>query len=137
MQTDSSALRTWRASWSAVEYTATVSSPSSRQARITRSAISPRLATRTLRTRSGRLGGLEGDDVRPRVDEALVLDQELRDDALRLADDLVEALHDLDQADDVAGVHLVALVDVRLGLGVRAPVERAGERRLDRLGQDL
>src|SRR5262245_28530909 len=49
MQTDSSASRTWRLSRSASLNTATVEILSSRQARITRSAISPRLAIRTLR----------------------------------------------------------------------------------------
>src|SRR5689334_25233840 len=47
MHTSSSANRTWSDSRSASEYTATVSSPSSRHARITRSAISPRLAMST------------------------------------------------------------------------------------------
>src|SRR6476469_3885849 len=47
IQTSSSAKRTWSDSRSASEYTATVSSPSSRQARMTRKAISPRLAMRT------------------------------------------------------------------------------------------
>src|SRR3954454_2755563 len=47
MQTSSSAKRTWSDSRSASLYTATVETPSSRQARITRSAISPRLAIRT------------------------------------------------------------------------------------------
>src|SRR5881397_1217713 len=49
MHTDSSASRTWRLSRSASLNTATVEILSSRQARITRSAISPRLAIRTLR----------------------------------------------------------------------------------------
>src|SRR5258706_15716468 len=49
MHTDSSASRTWRLSRSASLNTATVAILSSRQARITRSAISPRFATRTLR----------------------------------------------------------------------------------------
>src|SRR5689334_10328644 len=40
----SSASRTGRESWSASEYAITVLTPSSRHARITRSAISPRLA---------------------------------------------------------------------------------------------
>src|SRR5579862_3339738 len=43
----SSAMRTWRAPRSASEYTATVAIPISRQARITRTAISPRFAMRT------------------------------------------------------------------------------------------
>src|SRR3954466_9524114 len=47
MQTSSSAKRTCRDSRSASEYTATVWMPSSRHARMTRSAISPRLAIRT------------------------------------------------------------------------------------------
>src|SRR5262245_26513646 len=49
MHTDSSASRTWRLSRSASLNTATVAMRSSRHARSTRSAISPRLATRTLR----------------------------------------------------------------------------------------
>ena len=47
MQMASSAKRTWSDSASAVEWTATVAMPSSLQARITRRAISPRLAMRT------------------------------------------------------------------------------------------
>src|ERR1700761_4894267 len=47
MQIASSAKRTWRLLRSASEYTATVRMPSSRQAEITRSAISPRFAIRT------------------------------------------------------------------------------------------
>src|SRR5512139_2099862 len=49
MQTDSSARRTCRLSRSAWLNTATVEISSSRQARITRRAISPRLAIRTFR----------------------------------------------------------------------------------------
>src|SRR6266516_2966525 len=49
MHTDSSASRTCRLSRSASLNTATVEISSSRQARITRSAISPRFAIRTLR----------------------------------------------------------------------------------------
>src|SRR5688572_3484705 len=47
MQTSSSAKRTCSDSRSASEYTATVCTPSSRHARMTRSAISPRFAIRT------------------------------------------------------------------------------------------
>ena len=46
MHTSSSAKRTCSDSWSGSLYTATVATPSSRHARITRSAISPRLAIR-------------------------------------------------------------------------------------------
>src|SRR5438309_10945696 len=48
MQTSSSAYRTWRESRSASECTATVLRPISLHARMTRRAISPRLAMRTL-----------------------------------------------------------------------------------------
>src|SRR5438270_10282405 len=60
-----SARLTWRASRSASEYTATVRTPSARAVRITRHAISPRLAIRTLPNTSafsplpGRLALLE------------------------------------------------------------------------------
>src|SRR6185369_2478338 len=49
MRRASSASATWRAPRSASEYTATVRMPMSRAAAITRQAISPRLAMRTLR----------------------------------------------------------------------------------------
>ena len=48
MHTASSARSTWRASRSASEYTATVAMPIFRAVRITRHAISPRLAIRIL-----------------------------------------------------------------------------------------
>src|SRR3954470_19216151 len=62
MCTARSAICTCSASRSAVEYTATASTPSSCNARITRTAISPRLATRTRENISGpsRLGALRG-----------------------------------------------------------------------------
>src|SRR6266550_2446002 len=65
MRRASSASLTWRALRSASEYTATVRTPSSRAVRITRHAISPRLAIRTLPNTSvfsrppGRLALLE------------------------------------------------------------------------------
>src|SRR5947208_8487747 len=57
MQTSSSANRTCSDSRSASEYTATVCTPSSRQARITRSAISPRFAIRIFLNIPRRSGG--------------------------------------------------------------------------------
>src|SRR4051794_25669280 len=47
MRTASSAIRTCNASWSASENTATVRTPSRRQVRMIRQAISPRLAMST------------------------------------------------------------------------------------------
>src|SRR5262245_32180348 len=79
-----------------------------------------------------RLRRLERDDVLAGVHEVLVLDQKAGDPALHVAHDLVEALHDLDQPDHVAGLHLVALVHVRIRLWAGPPVERPGQRRLDR-----
>src|SRR5207249_3641858 len=129
MHTASSARRTCSASWSAVEKTATLASPSSRHARIALSAISPRFATRTLST----FGLAELDDVLACVHEILVLDQKPRDAALGVALHLVEALHDLDETDNVARLDLVAFVHVRVGRRVRPPVERPRQRGLDRL----
>src|SRR5215831_10680197 len=56
MHTDSSARRTCRLSRSASLNTATVAMSSSRQARITRSAISPRLAISTFLNKAGSPG---------------------------------------------------------------------------------
>src|SRR6267142_1682367 len=63
----SSARRTWSAPRSASLYTATAAMPRSRHARITRSAISPRFAMRTLRNGGvrGRLAPLVGLTERP------------------------------------------------------------------------
>jgi len=57
MQTDSSASRTYFASESASEWTATVLTPSSRHARWIRNAISPRLAIRIFSNTVGSPGG--------------------------------------------------------------------------------
>src|SRR3546814_10208770 len=62
MHTASFASRTCMASASAVEWTATVLMPISRQARWMRSAISPRLAISTLSNMPGRVRGRSLDD---------------------------------------------------------------------------
>src|SRR3569832_992528 len=75
MQTASSAIATWRDSRSASEYTATVLMPSSRQARITRTAISERLAIRIFlnkRPPSGSLGIGRAQALAHSLDERLV-----------------------------------------------------------------
>src|SRR5439155_1560819 len=46
--------------------------------------------------------------------------------------DLVEQLHRLDEADDLAHAYLRTHLNVRLGLGRGRPVEHAGERRAHR-----
>src|SRR5690606_31448614 len=74
MQTDSSAIRTCIASASAVECTATDLIPISRAARITRRAISPRLAIRIFSNIPGPL--LDDHQGRAVFDRMAVLDQD-------------------------------------------------------------
>src|SRR5262249_56436856 len=94
MQTDSSAKRTCMASLSAVECTATVWMPISRQARWMRSAISPRLAIRTF---SNIAEILFEDHQRLAIFHRLgILDQDLHDGAGFRCLDGVEGLHRLD-----------------------------------------
>src|SRR5262245_58878687 len=127
MQTFSSAKRTWSASTSADECTATDLMPSSRHARITRNAISPRLAMRTfLYTRRG---SGHADELLAVLDVLAVLDEDLGDLAVGLGLDLVHELHGLDDADDLALAHGRAHVDEGGGLGRRRAVEGAHERR--------
>src|SRR5690349_1082972 len=108
MQTSSSAKRTWSDSRSASEKTATVRIPSSLQARMTRSAISPRLAISTFRNMSdfpparagveGQIGGCldagrpqrELRGIRREQRRALVADQA---PTVQLHQALIEGLH--------------------------------------------
>src|SRR4249919_1165558 len=118
MHTDSSARRTYFASRSASECTTTVLMPSSRHARCTRSAISPRLAIRILsNSLSGFEAGTSGDDEQrlPELDRLPVLDQDRLDDAGLVGLDLVHELHRLDDAERVAFLDRVADLDERLG----------------------
>src|SRR5215208_6559136 len=111
MQMASSAKRTCSDSASAVEWTATVAMPSSRQARITRSAISPRFAMRTFLNMSGSLRGrLARYDAEERLAELhgrRVRDEDLGDGAVDLALDLVHELHRLDDAERLALLDLL------------------------------
>src|SRR5690606_21355765 len=104
MQTDSSAMRTCMASASAVECTATVAMPISRQARITRSAISPRLAMRIL----SNIGLLDDHQRRAVFDRGTVLDQDALDGAGARGGDVVHGLHRLDDEQGVALGDLLA-----------------------------
>src|SRR5215472_7349187 len=129
MQTDSSASRTYLASASASECTTTVLMPSSRQARSMRSAISPRLAIRTLSKSwpDGLLATVDSSEERRQpaepalssadhhqrlavLDRLTVLDQDRFHDARAIGLDLVHELHGLDDAERVAHLHLVANV---------------------------
>src|SRR3954452_24151323 len=125
----SSASCTCRAEASASEYTATDSIPRSAQARMTRTAISPRLATRTRRSCGSVMAPprpsatpVELDDRVSGVDDVLVIHDEGADAACGLRTQLVELLHDLHDPDDRAGLLLVALLDKRRRARVRPAV---------------
>src|ERR1700761_664291 len=101
MHTAWSARRTCIASVSAVECTATVWMPISWQARWMRSAISPRLAIRTLCIAIRRL--LDDDERLIELDRLAVLDQQLHDLAGLGRSDRVHHLHRLDDQQRLAG----------------------------------
>src|SRR5579875_1743492 len=118
MQTVSSASRTFIAVVSAVEWTATVLIPISRQARWIRRAISPRLAISTFSNITGPGAGARSvavpgsDDQhqhRAVFDRFAVADQDALDAARARRADLVHHFHCLDDqqwlacGDDVAG----------------------------------
>src|SRR6185437_14650663 len=120
----SSARRTARLSRSASLNTATVLRPSSRAAWMMRTAISPRLAMRSLSNIGPERdkavsAGLDQQQRLPRLDRPLVLDEEAHDLAGGVGMDLGELLHDLDEADDVALFDAVPvlLVGRRVGRG--------------------
>src|SRR6478735_1241771 len=79
MQTLSSASRTWAAWASASEYTATEAMPSRRSVRMTRQAISPRLAISTFENRGINGNSLAGSASEPRAfrETGSVPDQQL------------------------------------------------------------
>src|SRR5271154_5290890 len=99
MHTLSSASRTCIASESAVECTATVGIPSSRQARWMRSAISPRLAMRIFW--NNRL--FQDHQGLAVLDRRAAADQDPRDRARLGSADLVERLHRLDKQQGLPG----------------------------------
>src|SRR5437016_11297248 len=115
MQTLSSARRTCMALASAVEWTATVLMPMSRQARWMRRAISPRLAIRIFsniacRSRLRRRGGSLFEDHHDLavLDGATVVDEDLRQPPGARRADLVHHLHRLDNEQRLARAHRVA-----------------------------
>src|SRR6185312_17303382 len=110
MQTLSSASRTCMALESAVECTATVAMPSSLQALRMRSAISPRLAMRTLEN----MVPLFDDDQRFAIfDRLRILDQDAGNGTRAVRRNLVHRLHGLDDKDRLALRHLAADLDER------------------------
>src|SRR5215470_19134610 len=114
MHTLSSANRTCIASASAVECTATVGMPSSLQARSTRSAISPRLAIRSLSNISlpGWRRLLLDDHKRlTELDWLAVFKQDLRHDAGARRRNLVHGFHRLDDEECFTDLDRAADVD--------------------------
>src|SRR5688500_6930060 len=120
MQTVWSARRTCIASASAVECTATVLMPISWQARWMRSAISPRLAIRTLVIVMRAL--LDNHERLIEFHRLAVLDEDGADRARARRRDRIHHLHGLDDQQRIAGVHRLAERDERLGAGLRRKI---------------
>src|SRR5262249_31062812 len=127
MCTDSSANLTTADSASAVEETATDLIPSSRHARATPSAISPRVAIRTLSNI------LEVHQRLLELHPVAVRADDLRNASTAVGLHLVHELHRLDDRDRLALVDDVALLDEHLRSRLRRAIERPDERRDDRV----
>src|SRR5512143_1524706 len=135
MHTLSSASRTCMASASAVEWTATVATPSSLQARSTRSAISPRLAMRIL----SNIASLALLDYHQRLaifDRLAVLHEDGDDRAGAGGGDLVHGLHGFDDEDGLARGHPRADLDEGWSARLRRAIGGADHRRRDGSGMD-
>src|SRR3989449_2172196 len=136
MQMSSSANLTCRESASAVEYTATVWMPSSRQAQMMRRAISPRLAIRIFLNmewegaRSCRRALPDLEQRLPVLDRLAVRHERLEDLAVAIRLDLVHQLHRLDDAQHLTLLHTLRDFDERTGAGPAGSVEGAHDRRL-------
>src|ERR1051325_1737859 len=112
----------------------TVSTPSARQALITRSAISPRLATKTRERLMLSLGLACGLDDEKRLvvfHELTVLHEDFDDLAAHSRLHGVEDFHDFDQADGRLLVDFRADLDERLRAGLGRRVESPDHRSRD------
>src|SRR5690606_34659886 len=124
MHTLSLASRTCMASASAVEWTATVLMPISRQARWIRSAISPRLAMRTFSNM------LFDDHQRLAIFHRLTIaHQNASDLAGARGANGIERLHRLDQQHRLPLLHAIAQLDESRCPGFRCQVDDADHRR--------
>src|SRR5438477_5498807 len=131
MQSDSSANFTCSELASAVECTATVSMPSSRAARMMRSAISARFAMRILwniSSAADRSDGLEPEQGLSVLDRAAVLDERIEQPPGLLRLDLVHQLHRLDDAEHLPLLHHLAHLHERRVVGRGGAIEGADER---------
>src|ERR1039458_6230224 len=99
--------------------------PSSLQAQMTRTAISPRLAIRTL------LNGADGKQSLPVLHRLAVQDELAFDDAPDFGLDLIHELHGFDDAEDLSGLDAFAGADEGGGAGGGAFVESADDGRFD------
>src|SRR5438477_6838833 len=98
MQTLSSARRTCMASASAVEWIATVAMPISLQARLMRSAISPRLAMRIF----SNIRSIDDAQRLAELDRLGIVDANFADRAAARRGDRIHRLHRLDDEQRVA-----------------------------------
>src|SRR5579864_4675558 len=130
MQTLSSARRTCMALLSAVECTATVRIPISRHARWMRNAISPRLAMSTFSNIALKL--LQDEQWLAVLNRYAVADQDLGHASGPRRRDLIHHLHRFDDEQDLPLTNRVADFDEGGRLGLRAQIDGADHRRLDR-----
>src|SRR6516165_6653706 len=125
MQMAWSAKRTCELYRSASEYTATVWMPSSLQALMTRTAISPRLAMRIFLNRP------DGKQSLPVFHRLAVHDQPAFHDAGHFGLDLVHQLHRFDDAQDFAGLNTLAHADEGRRIWGGALIEGSDNGRFD------
>src|SRR5437868_4203291 len=126
MHTDSSAMPTCFRLRSTVECTATVLMPSVWQARSTRRAISPRLAMTTL---SSICASADHEQRFVELDRLTGARDHGEHGAADIGLDLVEHLHGLDDAEDVAGLDGLPDLHEWRCIRIRRGVERADHRR--------
>src|SRR5690606_21671999 len=133
MQTVSSAIARCMSSRSAVECTATVFNPSSLQARMMRSAISPRLAMSTFCIAASGSGSGDAEQGLIEFHRLAVVHQDGLDDTGLVRFDVVHHLHGFNDAQHVTGLHSLANFNEGGRLGGRRAVEGADHRRANQV----
>src|SRR5512134_1750883 len=132
MHTLASARRTCMASASAVEWTATLSIPISRHARITRSAISPRFATSTLSNMATAGPRLFDDQKKLAILNGIAVGhQELGDPAAARRANGIHDLHRFDDKECLTLAHITPERDEWLRAWLGRQVDGADHRRLN------
>src|SRR5689334_3877032 len=122
MHTTRSASCAPRLSRSASDTASTASIPSSKQARMMRTAISPRFATST---RFSGIGSADHDERLPVLDRLAVLGPDRLDLARDRRDHGVHQLHHFDDGQGVALIHGLADLDERRAPGAGGPPAEA------------